>query len=490
FRERKEEEAKLLREHNNQMEKRYEENIREMKKSSAEKDALNAEHRRRESEIIKTNEAKSAAERKAASERLDRINSDYNKNLEQKQRDLLDSKENANKEKLEIVNKSDKEKMELQTKHLEHLNEQQHKFLQQQQQTQANFEKETSSLRADAVRREQILKEEKIRAEEHFQRQMSEQVELSKEERLQMQKTHQEFIESKDAAIDTLRKETETRIDDLHEINRAQQARDLATLKQIEHERMEREKEMHDQLMEIHLKNQADRADLHEQMLEEKERSHAMLFLAMKQRQDDTHQYQQILSAVPRAISSEQQTSKLMSLKIKLQEASSQTDEAILNFEMAHDEFAGKKSPQNAAKMENSASELNECCKSLHRAVMDSINQLDSCSAVKAATRAEWRSLLTQLQIKTSSFTRSATKIMLQAKRKAVTPQMVAYLTEQFDKIKDAIFDLPSMHEESVMGMIESRQGAITQNHQDRFNLMGLNSDTSRLSLQAPVDPN
>ncbi|GMT18246.1 hypothetical protein PFISCL1PPCAC_9543, partial [Pristionchus fissidentatus] len=238
FRERKDEEARLLREHNSQMEKRYEENIQEMKKSSAEKDALNAEHRRRESEIIKTNEAKSAAERKAASERLDRLNSDYNKNLEQKQRDLLDSKENANKEKLEILNKSDKEKMELQTKHLEHLNEQQHKFLQQQQEAQANFEKETSSLRADAVRREQILKEEKIRAEEHFQRQMSEQVELSKEERLQMQNTHQEFIESKDAAIDTLRKETETRIDDLHEINRAQQARDLATLKQIEHERM------------------------------------------------------------------------------------------------------------------------------------------------------------------------------------------------------------------------------------------------------------
>ncbi|GMT18247.1 hypothetical protein PFISCL1PPCAC_9544, partial [Pristionchus fissidentatus] len=489
FRERKDEEARLLREHNSQMEKRYEENIQEMKKSSAEKDALNAEHRRRESEIIKTNEAKSAAERKAASERLDRLNSDYNKNLEQKQRDLLDSKENANKEKLEILNKSDKEKMELQTKHLEHLNEQQHKFLQQQQEAQANFEKETSSLRADAVRREQILKEEKIRAEEHFQRQMSEQVELSKEERLQMQNTHQEFIESKDAAIDTLRKETETRIDDLHEINRAQQARDLATLKQIEHERMEREKKMHDQLMEIHQKNQADRADLHEQMLEEKEKSHAMLFLAMKQRQDDTHQYQQILSAIPRAISSEQQTSKLMSLKIKLQETSSQTNEAILNFEMVIRNIR-LKSAQNATKMENGANDLNECCKSLHRAVTDSINQLDSCSAVKAATRAEWRSLLIQLQSKTTPFTRTATKIMLQAKRKAVTPQMITDLTEQFDTIKDAIFDLPSMHEESVMGIIESRQGTITQNHQDRFNLMGLNSGTSRLSLQAPVDPN
>lgn len=75
----------------------------------------------------------------------------------------------------------------------------------------------------------------------------------------------------------------------------------------------------------------------------------------------------QILSAIPRALASEQQTSKLMLLKTKLHEITSSTDDAIVTFDMvcssiiihsllkllqAHADFKKKSTAPNFAALE------------------------------------------------------------------------------------------------------------------------------------------
>lgn len=47
-------------------------------------------------------------------------------------------------------------------------------------------------------------------------------------------------FQSKDSEIEQLKSETECRMEKLHEENRVQQARDLATLQEIQNERIER----------------------------------------------------------------------------------------------------------------------------------------------------------------------------------------------------------------------------------------------------------
>ncbi|GMS90450.1 hypothetical protein PENTCL1PPCAC_12625, partial [Pristionchus entomophagus] len=58
-REQKEKEASLLRQHNVAMQRRHDENMADIKKSNAERDALNKEHQKREEEIRRKNDEKS-----------------------------------------------------------------------------------------------------------------------------------------------------------------------------------------------------------------------------------------------------------------------------------------------------------------------------------------------------------------------------------------------------------------------------------------------
>ncbi|KAF8373411.1 hypothetical protein PRIPAC_79840 [Pristionchus pacificus] len=271
----------------------------------------------------------------------------------------------------------------------------------------------------------------------------------------------------------------------LHEENRVQQARDLATLQEIQNERIEREKEVHTHLMDIQRKNQEDRALLHEQMMKKQEQAHAMLFLSMKQRQDDMHQYQQMLSAIPRALSSEQQTSKLMLLKTKLYEITSSTDDSIVTFDMAHSDFKKKSTAPNFAALEKSASEMNECVKTLNRTVTETIAEIASCTSVVTSTRSEWRELLKQLQTLTSSFTRTSTRMLGLVKRKAVTVESIDNLMKEFDLIKGHVYDLPNLDEGSVLGMIEQKQSEIMNSQQNRLNMLTLNGTSSLPSIAA-----
>ncbi|GMT03923.1 hypothetical protein PENTCL1PPCAC_26098 [Pristionchus entomophagus] len=111
----------------------------------------------------------------------------------------------------------------------------------------------------------------------------------------------------------------------------------------------------------------------------------------MKQRHDDTHHYQQIMSALPRALASEQQTSKLKALKTKLHEIASNSNDAIITFELSYSDFSAKSNPKTFASLEKSANDLVDCANNLHRTVIETINQIDSCTSVIAETRAEWR---------------------------------------------------------------------------------------------------
>ncbi|GMT03925.1 hypothetical protein PENTCL1PPCAC_26100, partial [Pristionchus entomophagus] len=111
-------------------------------RASAEKDALIAEHRKREMEIIKTKEEKQDRERMEAAARLDLLNATYNQTIEDKNKEVIKTKEEMHNEKITMMEANEKEKSKLQKAHQNSLNEQQEKFLEQQDLAQEKFQNE------------------------------------------------------------------------------------------------------------------------------------------------------------------------------------------------------------------------------------------------------------------------------------------------------------------------------------------------------------